>query len=163
MAQKTEIQYVGQFYVFGSEAAQVNPEPKKPRVKLPELHLERFQKIYIDPMALCGVVVAVVLLAVLIAGAFHLRETRAAYDKVKIQLTELKRENVKLSHTYRTSYDLEEIRAQAERIGMVDGEQAERFTVFFSLPKEEKKPTFWDDLWWLLSGLLSEPNRNPGS
>ena len=160
MAQKAEIQYVGQFYVFGSEAPQPKPQVKRPKVKLPELHLERLQKVYIDPVALCGVVIAVVMLALLIAGAYQLRDTRAAYDQMKTQLSSLKRENASLGHTYHTSYDLEDIRQQALKIGMVEAEKAECFTVFFDMPKEEKKDSAWDDFFWLLSGLFSEPKRS---
>ena len=159
MAQKAEIQYVGQFYVFGSEAPQPKPQVKKPRVKLPALHLERLQKVYIDPVALGGVVIALVMLVLLIAGAYQLRDTRAAYDEMKAQLSSLKRENASLSHAYHTSYSLEDIRQQAEKIGMVEGENVDRFTVFFALPKEEKKPFAWDDFVWFLSGLFSEPKR----
>lgn len=160
MAQKTEIQYVGQFYVFGSEAPQPKAQPKKAKVKRPELHLKRLQKVYVDPVALCGMLIAVVMLSFLIAGAYHLRDTRAAYDQMKAQLVELKRDNIKLNHEYHTSYNLEEIRAQAEKLGMVDAEEAERFTVFFSVPKEEKKNSAWDDFVWLISGMFSEPKRN---
>lgn len=159
MAQKTQIQYVGQFYVFGSEAPKQEPKPQ-PRAKRPKLRLERFQKIYIDPIALCGVAVVIVMLGLLISGAYQLRDTRIAYDQMKTQLSTLKRENAQLSHTYRTSYDLEDIREQAEKIGMVDAEQVERFTVFLSVPKQEEKPSAWDDFLWLLSGLFSEPKRN---
>ena len=159
MAQKAEIQYVGQFYVFGSEAPQPKPQVKKPRVKLPELHLERLQKVYIDPVALGGVVIALVMLVLLIAVAYQLRDTRAAYDEMKAQLSSLKRENASLSHAYHTSYDLEDIRQKAEKMGMVDGENADRFTVFFDTPKEEKKASAWDDFVWFLSGLFSEPKR----
>ena len=159
MAQKAEIQYVGQFYVFGSEAPQPKPKPQKAKAKRRGMHLERLQKIYIDPVAVCGMIAAVVMLSLLIVGAYHLRDTRAAYDEMKSHLTEVKRKNATLEHTYRTSYDLEQIRQQAEKIGMVDGENGERFTVFFSLPKEEKEPTAWDDFIWLLSGLFSEPER----
>lgn len=160
MAQKTEIQYVGQFYVYGSEAPKPETKQKKPRVKRPELHLERFQKIYINPVALLGVVVALVLLGLLITGAYHLRDTRVAYDKMKTKLTDLKIENAQLYHSYHTSYDLEEIRAQAEKIGMVDREKAECFTVFFSVPEPKKQNTAWDDFVWLLSGLFSGAKRN---
>ena len=159
MAQKPEIQYVGQFYVFGSEAPQPKPRPQKAKIKRPVIHLERLQKIYVDPLAVCGVLAAIVMLSLLIVGAFHLRDTRAAYDQMKAQLTDIKRENAKLNHTYHTSYDLEDIRQKAEKMGMVDAENADRFTVFFALPKEEKKPSAWDDFVWFLSGLFSEPKR----
>ena len=160
MAQKAEIQYVREFYVYGSEAPQPKPKTEKPKLKRPKVHLERLQQIYIDPLAVCGMVMAVAMLVLLIVGAYRLRDTRAEYDRAKAKLTEIKRENATLEHTYRTSYDLEEIRQQAERIGMVDAEQADRFTVFFTPPKEEKKPTAWDDFIWLLSGLFSEPKRS---
>lgn len=160
MAQKAEIQYVGQFYVFGSEAPQPKTQVKKPKVKLPELHLERLQKVYIDPVALGGVFIAVVMLVLLIAGAYQLRDTRAAYDQMKAQLSSLKRENASLSHAYHTSYDLEDIRQKAEKMGMVEAENADCFTVFFAPPKEEKKNTAWDDFVWFLSGLFSEPKRS---
>ena len=160
MAQKAEIQYVGQFYIYGSEAPQPKPQPKKPKLKRPKLHLERLQLIYIDPVAVCGVLMAIVMLSLLIVGAYRLRDTRAAYDQMKTQLVDIKRENSKLSHVYHTSYDLEEIRQNAEKLGMVDAEKAECFTVFFDMPKEEKENTAWDDFVWLLSGLFSEPRRN---
>ena len=60
MAQKAEIQYVREFYVFGSEAPQPKQKPEKPKLKRPEVHLERLQQIYIDPLAVCGMVMAVV-------------------------------------------------------------------------------------------------------
>ena len=160
MAQKAEIQYVREFYVFGSEAPQPKPKTEKAKPKRPKVHLERLQTIYIDPLAVCGMVMAVVMLTLLVVGAFHLRDTRAEYDRVKTQLTEIKRKNATLEHTYHTSYDLEEIRQQAEKMGMVDAEEADRFTAIFTVPKEEKKPTAWDDFVWLLSGLFSEPKRD---
>ena len=85
-----------------------------------------------------------------------------AFDVTALYETEkeLKRENAQLSHTYHTSYNLDDIRNKAERIGMVEAENAECFTVFFSLPKEEEEPTAWDDFLWLLSGLFSGAKRN---
>lgn len=160
MAQKTQIQYVGQFYVYGSEAQKVEEAPKKILPKLPAIHLERFQTIYIDPVALLGVAAAVVMLVLLIVGSFHMRDTRAEYERMSNYLSDLKRQNATLSHTYHTSYDLEEIRKAAKKIGMVEREEAEGFTVFFSVPVAEKEPTAWDNFIWLISGLLDSPKRS---
>lgn len=157
MAQKTEIQYVNQFYVFGSEAPKTAAKAARPkRAKAPSAHLAPIQTIYIDPVALCGVVAAVVMLCLLIAGAYRLRDTRVAYDQAKTQLVELKRENAQLSHTYHTSFDLEEIRTQAEAAGMVPKEDAAGFTVFFSVPEKQEEQTVWDDFVWALSWLFSK-------
>ena len=157
MAQKTEIQYVNQFYVFGSEAPKPAAKPAKPKhTKAPAAHFAPIQTIYIDPVALCGVVAAIVMLCLLVAGAYHLRDTRMEYDQAKNQLVELKRVNAQLSHTYHTSYDIEEIRTQAEAAGMVPKEDAAGFTVFFSIPPEPEKRTAWDDFLWALSWLFSK-------
>ncbi len=157
MAQKTEIQYVSRFYVFGSEAPSAAlKEPPKGTPKKKRRLMEGFQKIYVDPVALCGVVAAVVMLCLLIVGALDLRTTRAEYDRVKEQLTELKRENAQLAHTYHTSYDAGQIRTEADKMGMVDSDQVDGFTVFFSVPKRPKQRTAWDDFKWFLSWLFSD-------
>lgn len=160
MAQKTEIQYVGQFYVYGSEAQKVAEAPKKKLPKLPTIHLERFQMIYIDPVALVGLVAAVAMLALLIVGSFHMRDTRAEYERMANYLSDIKRHNAVLSHTYHTSYDLDDIRTAAKKIGMVEVENAECFTVFFSVPKPEEEPGVFDEAIWFLRGLLDNPKRS---
>lgn len=160
MAQKPRIQYVGEFFLYGSEAPKVAPKSKKAPPKKPALHLEKLQKIYIDPLALCCVLVAVVMMTVLLQGAFHMKELREQYDAAQEQLMELKRENASLSHSYHTRYDLEEIRESAEKMGMIDAQEADRFTVRFSVPVPEEEPSAWDEFLWLLSGLFSNAKRN---
>ena len=73
MDQKPEIQYVGQFYVYGSEVqAEKKKQQKKNQLpKIPKPTREHY--IYIDPAAVCGIAVAAVMLVVLIVGAFQLR------------------------------------------------------------------------------------------
>ena len=70
MAKKPEIQYVGQFYVYGSEAQVVAPKKKAQfRLPKPKLELEKIEKIYVDPVALLGLAVAVVMLVCMVVGA----------------------------------------------------------------------------------------------
>lgn len=156
MARKAEIQYVDQFYLFGSEAPKPAPAPKKEKFKVPEHYWEKFQKISIDPVALGGLIAAAVMLCLLVAGGLHLMDTRTEYDQMKTQLSELKRENAQLSHTYHTRYDLKDIQTQAEDQGMIPKEEADGFTVFFSIPEPPKERTKWDDFKWFLSWLFSD-------
>ena len=74
MVQKPKIQYIGQFYVHGSEARALEQQEqkKKAKTKLPLARLERIEKIYVDPVALAGIAVAVVMLAVMVLGAVQL-------------------------------------------------------------------------------------------
>lgn len=151
MAPKTEIQYVNRFYIFGSEV----PKQKKSGIKLPELHLPKPRKIYVDPAALCGMVAAVVMLCLLMVGVFRLRDARAEYSRAKAQLMELERENAQLGHTYHTGFDADEVRTLADSQGMVNADEAERFTAFVIVPQRPEKRTAWDDFLWRLSWLFS--------
>lgn len=155
MAQKTEVQYIDRFYVFGSEAPKTAPKPPKPQVKKPAVKLDRPQKVYIDPIALGGMVVAVVMLCLLVAGGIHLSDTRAEYDRAKAQLVALKRQNAQLEHTYHTSYDPEEIRQQAVSQGMIPAEEAERFTAVFYVPQAPEEPTAWERFWYSFAEMFS--------
>ena len=163
MAQKPKIEYVGRSYFFGTEAPKLDEHRKTLKSLLPAIKLERFRNIYIDPVGLLGLTVAVVLLVMLVAGALQMKQTRAEYDAMQTYLSGLKRENAQLSHAYHTRYDLEEIREQADKIGMVDAEDTERFTVIFSVPEHEEEPSAWDEFVWLITGLLSNPKRADAS
>ena len=68
MTEKPKIQYIGQFYVPGSEAQVLAPKKKKKKAKtkLPIAKQEQVKAIYIDPVALIGITVAVVMLAVMV-------------------------------------------------------------------------------------------------
>lgn len=156
MARKTEIQYVEQFYVFGTEAPKPASAPKAKKPAQPKINLDKFQTIYVDPVAVCGVIAAAVMLCFLVAGAFRLRDTRAEYDRMKEMLSEVKRENAQLDHSYHTGYDLDDIREQAEKQGMIPAEDGNGFTVFFSVPEAPKEKTAWDDFKWFLSWLFSK-------
>ena len=74
MTEKPKIQYIGQFYVPGSEAQVLAPKKKKKKAKtkLPIAKQEQVKAIYIDPVALIGITVAVVMLAAGILGGREL-------------------------------------------------------------------------------------------
>lgn len=153
MAQKAKIQYVGQFYVYGSEAHKLVQKPKK--AKLLRLNIQQGQKVYIDPLALCGLVAAFFMLVMMVFGAFRLRTSLTEYNQVSESLTELKQKNAQLLHTYHTSYDVEEVRELAKAYGMVDAEDADQYTVFVRLPQEQKAPNAWDNFVWFFTGLFA--------
>ena len=156
MERKPEIQYVGQFYVQGSAAPQIGEKQKKKKATLPRLRREKLQKVYVDPVALCGMAVAVVMLVVLIIGAFRLQQSWEQYNQVSGYLSQLRRENAQLEHNYRTSFDLEKVRSSAEGLGMIAREETKNVTVWVSVPVPEAEPTLWDDILWFLRGLFGK-------
>lgn len=159
MAQKPKIEYVTRYYSYGSEAQKLAPAPKKPKSQLPQFHLERVEKIYVDPLALGGVVLALVLLTVLIVGVVRLNDSWQAYNAMQSRLDELKVENSDLTHTYRTSVDVEAAREVAENSGYVDASEVEHIKVRVKVPKIAEEPTRWENFKWFLSHLFDNAGK----
>ena len=86
MAYKPEIQYVGQFYVHGSEAKQVAPK-RRPQFQLPKPKPEKIEKIYVDPVAFVGIVVAVVMLVAMVIGACQIHSSWQEYEEMSHNLS----------------------------------------------------------------------------
>ena len=155
MAKKPEIQYVGQFYVYGSEAQVVAPKKRKQfQLPKPRIELEKIEKIYVDPVALAAIGVAVILLVVMLFGAAQLQKDWASYQQMADYVTELKTENARLDQTYRAGYDLEDIEMKALAMGLVPGNELKSMAVTITIPEkapvmtwDQKVVRFWNELW----------------
>ena len=158
MVQKPEIQYIGQFYVYGSEARETAPRQSRRKSKylLPEIRPRQEQRIYVDPVALCAMVVAVVMLAALALGAIQISESWREYDAMERYLMELKKENSQLEHEYREGFDLEEIQSTALALGMIPATEAKVIPVKVTVPEPEPEPTVWEEMVWFLKGLFAD-------
>ena len=156
MNQKPKIQYIGQFYVHGSEARalELQEEKKQAKTKLPLAKLETIEKIYVDPVALAGIAVAVLMLVVMILGAVQLQSDWAEYQRMEDYVTDLRTENARLAHTYRAGYDLEDIEMKALAMGLVPKSELKTVTVTVISPEvppvltwDQKVVRFWNELW----------------
>ena len=161
MAQKHEIQYVGQFYIHGSEARKLAEEKKKNAAKtiLPLERLKSIQKIYVDPVALIGLTVAVFMAVTMVLGAMNIRQAWDAYEDMQDHLTWLKGENARLSVEYTHGYDLEEIEAAAITLGLVPRDSLNTVPVQVTVPEIPEEPTAWealrDYIEWFVDGLFA--------
>ena len=158
MVQKPEIQYIGQFYVYGSEAreAALAQSQRKSRYMLPEIRPRQEQRIYVDPVALCALVVAVMMLAALALGAVQISESWREYDAMEQYLMDLKKQNSQLEHEYREGFDIEEIESAALALGMIPATEAKVIGVKVTVPEPASEPTAWDEIVWFLKGLFAE-------
>lgn len=155
MNQKPKIQYVGQFYVYGSEARALEQEKKQAKTRLPLAKLEAIEKVYIDPVALVGIAVAVVMLVVMVLGAVQLHNDWMAYQQMDDYVTSLRAENAALTLNYRSSYDLADIEMKALAMGMVPMGEVESRSVTVTVPQvqetgltwDQKVVRFWNELW----------------
>lgn len=155
MAQKPQIQYVGQFYIYGSEARELEEKAKqnKPKTRLPKI--PKLPQLYIDPVAVGGLLVALVMLIVLAVGVVQTRSSWNEYTAMSARLNDLRKTNADLSHAYHTSYNAEEIREIAEGYGLIDAADAEYMYVYVTVPKHEPEPTVLDNVKWFVKGLFS--------
>ena len=154
MDQKPVIQYVGQFYVYGSEVqARKKKEKKSLLPRAPRAEVQHC--VYVDPVAVCGIVVALLMLVVLAVGAFQLRAAMQQYNAQSEQLSAIKRENARLEHLYRTSLNLEAVQAQAEKLGMVPAEELEHRELVVTVGQTPEEPTAWENFLWFVKGLLN--------
>lgn len=158
MERKPDIQYVGQFYVYGSEARQLEEqsEQKKRKIRLPMLRAEKLYRIQVDPVAICAIVTAAVMLAVMVLGTIRMQQAWQQFGVVQEYRDQLKQTNIQLTNQYRESVDLDSIRQVALAMGMVETDQVETRYITVKLPVREKEPTWWDDLCWFWQGLFGE-------
>ena len=156
MERKPEIQYVGQFYIHGSEARELarKEQEKRARTQLPLFRQHRVKKIVVDPVAVAGIAVAVMMMVVMIVGAISIHNAWTRYGQMAAYVKTLTKENTALEQEYRAGYDLEDIRVKAEALGMIPAEEAETIHVHVHVPEPETEPTWWEDMIWLLDGML---------
>ena len=157
MNQKPKIQYVGQFYVHGSEARalQLQEEKRQAKTKLPLAKIQAIEKIYVDPVALAGIAVAVLMLVTMVLGAIQLKRDWDQYEQVAAYVSELKKENARMSHLYRSSYDLEDIKTKAVSMGLVPKSELQTMSVTVTLPEPEVEPTRMEEIKFFLEGLFA--------
>ena len=157
MSQKPKIQYVGQFYIHGSEARQLELQEKRKqaRSKLPLERLRKLEVIYLDPVAIFGIVTALVMMTVMILGVLQIRDDWEEYNTMANYVSRLNSENAEMMADYRSQYDLADIRVKAEALGMVPKTDLQVRTVYVTLPVPEPEMTWLEEIQWFLSGLFA--------
>ena len=157
MNQKPKIQYVGQFYIHGSEARQLQlqEEKRQAKTKLPLARIQQIEKVYVDPVALAGIAVAVVMLVTMVLGAVQIKRDWEQYEQVSAYVSELKKENARKNHAYRLSYDLKDIESKALAMGLVPKSELQTATVVVTIPEPEPEMTRLDEIRFFLEGLFA--------
>ena len=157
MTQKPKIQYVGQFYVYGSEARAVElaSQPKKPKHPLPLERLEKIEKLYVDPVALIAIAVSVIMLVTMFIGVQQIRRDWAEYEVMAQRVHTLREYTHTKTEEFRGTYTLADIRVKAAAMGMVPKAEAEHKVVQVIRPEPVQEPTWMDNLQWFVKGLFA--------
>lgn len=157
MANKPEIQYVGQFYVYGSEARALAAKRarKQAQTQLPDKAVQQVRQVRVDVLAVASLVLAGVLLVTMVMGALSMQTAWQDLRTAKQYVYELEARNRVLTVEYRSGYDLEEIRSAALSLGMIPAEEAQMCSFTVTMPVQEPEPTFLENLQWFLKGLFA--------
>lgn len=129
-------QYI-QYYTAGSAARKLAPvipltTPVQPRTKQ---KLKRL-KIYVDPVALFGTVVAVSMLISMLVGWSALQTQQKKVATMVAYVETLRLENESLRTQYEGKCDLAEIEEAALALGMVPKEEVAHTMIQLELPAE---------------------------
>ena len=157
MVRKPEIQYVHEFYVHGSEAKVIELKPRRRVIKtiLPKMAPDKSIRIAVDPIALCGIVVAVAMLVMMMVGCVQFVDAYQEHSRVMNEVIALQNENVRLSQQYKAGYDLADVESKALSLGMIPIEEAERMYIEPVVPVREPEPTLWENIVWFMEGLFA--------
>ena len=139
MAQKYGIQYVN-FYTDGSAARKIAPVRQTPKVVLPAPKKRKRKVVYVDPVAILGILVAVGLLIMMFAGLELLQKEQNKAEKMERYLSYLDEENEKLTQAYHSSYDREEIERTALALGMKYQDQTPNMVIRLPEAPEQEAP-----------------------
>jgi negative regulator of sigma E activity len=155
MTQRRPIEYV-QFYTVGTAAKKV--EVAKPKlaepVFLPPIVHKR-KKVYVDPVPVLGMLVAVCMLFTMLIGVNHLRQVRQDTEAMEQYVLHLQQVNDEKQELYHNSYSLEEIEKTAIALGMVPADQVLHQIIDVSEPPAQEEPSLFDSVGTFLSGLFA--------
>ena len=154
MARQVDIQYI-RFYTDGSAARQIEVNPPQRKTKLPKVRRQKKKVVYVDPLALAGIVVSVVMLILMAVGTVELLVAHDQQETMEAHIQQLQEKNVSLSATYESSYDLETVERAALAMGMIPAEQAQSMTIVLPVPEIVEEVTLWNRVTAFFEGMFA--------
>ena len=158
MALRTDIQYISVPYVDGSVARQAEPRRTKKATAAPAPKSRRAKRkaIYVDPLAIGGVAIVMVMLFMMLVGFVQFNICQEQSRQMQDYLTSLQLENVQLQQDYDSNIDLDYVQDVAEAIGMVPAQDAQQVQISVQPPQEETtEMTLWESIATFLAGLFA--------
>ena len=147
------------YYTAGSAAYDMERKVAKPKaapVHKPHRRPAKKKVIAVDPVALCGILVAVCMFFALVSGVQEYQDTKLQAQKMGAYVEQLKSENSALQHVYENSYDADSIYEMATAIGMVPEAQVQHVQISVDVPQQEEvRLSFWENVSLFLTGLFA--------
>lgn len=145
-----------QFYTAGSTARDLAPALRTETSQVNRPRRSRKMVLYIDPVAILGMVTAVVLTICLLVAFNQCKQAKAEYEYVYNYNCTLQQEYKDLQKTYADSYDKEEVRLEAVLMGYVPVSQVRHVTIKAQEPAAvAEEPGTLERVWIYLTELFA--------
>lgn len=156
MAQKHDILYVN-FYTDGSSARKLAPAfPVQQPQRKPKTKKKSKIVVHLDPVAVCSLMVAVVLMIMMAVGVTQFQNARAEAQAMEQYLQQLTEENESLSAQYWDGIDLAEVEKTALALGMVPRQQVQSVSIHLSESAvQQPQQNFWNQILTFLTNLFA--------
>ncbi len=157
MARKAEVRYIN-FYSAGSSAYKldtVSAPKKKQAVPQPKQRKRKKILIRVDPVAVVGVFLALVMLIMMVVGLLQLGSAKKQAVQMQSYVLQLKEQNRALDEQYHAGFDPEEIRLIATQMGMIPIEHAQHIQISMPVSQPVEEPTVWETVYTFLVGLFA--------
>lgn len=154
---KGEVQYV-RYYTAGSAAPKLaSRSEKKPKVKYTRTVPKpvRRVRLLIDPFALVGTVIAVVMAVCVLVGFLQVNRANQTVAAMESHIAAVQAENRALAEEFEAGYDMEEVKTVASAMGLVPEDAVRHIRVHVEEPVPQPEPGFWAQLWEDLQELFA--------
>ena len=152
MARRNEMRYIQ--YNLGSAAPKLFPQPKKKKTTLPSVQKKQSYTFYVDPLAVGGILVSVVMLVLMMVGFAQLHSAKQELALMTKSVNVLHEENAELQEKYEKQCDLETVEKAALGLGMIQKSEAQHITISVA-HQEAQSLSFWSRIGVFLQGLMA--------
>ena len=162
MARQPDIQYI-QMYNYGNTARKLAPRPqvRKEKYQLPEQNhrKQQIKQAVLDPLSLCAIVVAGVMLVAMLIGMFRVGELTGRRQELEQYISVLQQQRADLQKTYEESYDLHLVEQRARQMGLVPGDEVRHIPMGAANTELPQQPGVADRLVALFDELFAKAPR----
>lgn len=151
---RLDVQYV-QFYTKGNAAQKVAPVMPLPKAKLPRAKKQKRIVLYVDPVAVAGIFMAVIMLVLMTVGVIRLHNAKQSVAELENRVDTLWQEQRQLNATYEDGYDIADVEKTALALGLVPKEQVTQIVMQVPETQPEKEPGAWERIYTFLTGLFA--------
>lgn len=158
MAKQPDILYLNLYDFDGNAARKVQRQPVKKATASPKAQPRRAKRkvIAVDPVAICGIVVAVVMMVMMLSAYAQFNACQDRNRQMEDYLSSLQLENAQHQQSYEGQIDLEYVEEVADALGMVPAGDASQIQIEVQLPEAPvQQLNLWQSITTFLSGLFA--------